>query len=524
MDIKPHLIIDIRDRSIFSLLVDKSGNSHPCTHNVSEYSLRYFFGEVLLDLQTDEDLTTKQRQELLTTFDTDKYDIIQVGKQLGWLWPYQWEAARAAVPIKHPLKVLSSQLPADNQELVRWTLKTSYALLEFLLEPLFHCIKSMGVEISEINATVIIPGYFNRRAQLILHKLLRRHKVQNVMIVNREIAATMARLEESDGETTVVLDMEHEDTHLHHIDVSRSTNEVLYSSTHQATLKDSGWRSMVKQFSDSLFREKLMDKDAIVKLSYLDKALLAIVFGLIPPAVPSNSNLSISHNLFDQYFVQSKRKAPKKYISSMQDWVLQTTGKNDAIIPLGLPFMIGQMENRMLEKLKNRQSSPGSMVHRALERPAYGMAAGLNWLRQTPGRKIKALNNAGFRVVTQPGESIELVPPAALPHKPGEHRTIRQALAFHLDAKEKKDVLHFHLLWGMNTNPKYNIDVCLLPIKVTQPDFQENRKIEVTLDLQRAQSGGGLNGSLALQFGDQKENASFRIANDAMEISTNDII
>jgi hypothetical protein len=522
MNMKPHLIVDIRDRSMFSLLVDGAGNVQPCTHNVMEYSLRYFFGEIFLDFKANDQLVGKNIKKLLGAFESGDYDIIRLGRQMGWRWPYQWDDANEGVPIKHPLKVLSSHLPLENKKLMKWILRSSYAMLEYLLEPVFRCVNAAGLELSEINTVFIIPNYFHRRAKLLLHNVLRRMKVRKVMLVAREVATMMNCLEVPAVDEALVLDMGVMDTQLYRFGTGMSADDIHFEYLDCGTLRDCGWHSAVEQFCEGLYKDKLLDKKIALHRSAVNKALLALVFGMNPPPIAAAVSLQITHGLFDRLFVKSKRKLAQKYITGLKNSIIQMGCKDDIIIPLGLPFMVGHLEDRIFTALKSHPL-PQSLSHRALERSAYGVAAGLNWLRQEPDRKIKIGNKAGFRVSTQPGQSIQLVPGASIPGKPGEQHTVRQILDFKLDEKITRDVLHLHLLWGMDPDPRYNLNVCLLPLNVTQDDYKKKKKIECAIHMQRARFGNNLMGTVTIRFGTQQQTAAFNIETSIKAIAWEDV-
>jgi hypothetical protein len=125
-------------------------------------------------------------------------------------------------------------------------------------------------------------------------------------------------------------------------------------------------------------------------------------------------------------------------------------------------------------------------------------------------------------MVTGPKESIELIPHSALPTNPGEQRIIRQVLDFQPDEAMTEDI-DVHLLWGMNPNPRYNVNVCLLSLHVTKDDVQNKRKIRMELDLKRSARGNSLSGTVTLQLGEQSETAQFNMGKDLIEISSQDI-
>jgi hypothetical protein len=522
MNKRPRLIVDIRDRSMFSLLVDEAGNVRPCTHNVMEYSLRYFFGEVFLDFKTYHRLADKSNRDLLEAFESGNYDIIRLGRQMGWRWPYQRDDTNEGVPVQHPLKVLSSHLPLENKELMKWILRSSYALLEFLLEPVFRYVNAIGLELSEINTVFIIPNYFHRRAKLLLHKVLRKMKVAKVMLITREVATMMNCLEVPAVNKAMVLDMGVMDTQLYRFGTSMSADEVQFDYLDCGILRDCGWHSAVEQFCEGLYKEKLLDKKVALHRSEISKALLGLVFGINPLPIAAAKPLQITHGLFDRFFVKSRRKLAQKYITGLKNSIIQMGSKDDMIIPLGLSFMVGHLEDRIFNALKSRPL-PQALSHRALERSAYGVAAGINWLLQNRNRKMKITNNAGFRISTQPGQSIQLVPSSSIPDNPGEQYTVKQILDFKLDENITRDVLHLHLLWGMNPDPRYNLNVCLLPLNVEHDDFKENKKIECVIHMQRARFGNNLMGTVTIRFGTQQQTAAFNVETSIKEITWEDV-
>jgi hypothetical protein len=522
-----HLIIDIRERSMFSLLMNGDGNVVPCTYNVLEGSSRYFFGEIFLEAQKYLEMNEKEKDSLkfFESFETNGYDITHLGKKFGWMWPYELEIDKTAIPIKHPLRVLSSAFISDSKEIITRILMSCHAILEFLLEPVFRYVRSRDFDLSEVNVVITIPNYYNRPARLLLYKLLRKRKFHRVILVSREIATMMSCLEMPSVDKAVILDMESDDSHFHSLEVNKSPQEVRFHHSDCLTLKDFGWKSLLKHLTQVLFNQNMIPGATTIYQSQVDKALMDLVYGIDSTLMSSISSLKITHGLFDKLFLKSGKKLlTDEYISRLRTWASQDYKVDEVnLIPLGLSLMVGHFEGLVFSSLKAHRL-PQILLHRSLERTAYGMAAGLNWLRQGNDRKIKITGKAGLRVATGPGESIELVSHAMLPINPGEKRTIRQVLDFHLGEEVKKDILHFQLMWGINPNPGYNMNICLLSLNVTREDCKAGRKIWITLNLRRSRSKGGLIGSLTIRLRKQCETANFTIENDAFEIFSKDIV
>ncbi len=510
---------------MFSVLFDSSGKIHPCTHHILENSLRYFFGEIFLEAQRYLEINDEESLKIFEPFDTNEYDITHLGKKFGWMWPYELEIDKTAIPIKHPLRVLSSAFISDSDEMKTRILMSCHAILEFLLEPVFRYVRSQAFELNEVNVVIIIPNYFNRRARLLLLKLLRKKKFHRAILVSREIATMMSCLEISSVDKAGILDMENDDTHFYSVEVNTSPEEVRFDHSGCLTIEDFGWKSLVRYLTQVLFNQNMIPETTAIYQSQVDKALMELVYGIDSTLMPSVSSLKITHGLFDKLFLKSGKEPQKdEYISRLSTGVSQGKKLDAAnIIPLGLPLMVGHFEDLIFSALKAPRL-PQILLYRSLERTAYGMAAGLNWLRQGTDRKIKITSKAGLRVATRPGESIELVPHTLIPINPGEKRTFRQILDFHLDEEVKKDILHFQLLWGMNPRPEYNVNICLLSLNVTQEDFQTKRKIRVTLDLRRSRSKRSLIGLLTIQLRKQCETVNFNIENDTLDICSKDIM
>lgn len=518
---KPHLIIDIRDRGIFSLLMDEAGNTRPCTHNVSENVLRYFYGEVMVDLSRHEERKTKKLPDLSLDIENEEYDIIRTGKKLGWMRPYQTD--KSAIAVKHPLKVLSSVFAQESKEIVNDVIATCYALLEFILEPVLHYIHTTSFVYEDLNVVFIIPGYFNRRAQLVLHKLMRRKKVNHTLMVTREMATMMACLEDGMVERAAILDMEDENTQLYQVKAGRSRNEVRLECTTGSTLANFGWQSLLSRFIHLINKEKLTGGSTVDDRLCVDNALMALIFGIQSCRFSLPQSINITHALFDELFTGKGTEAStRKYFSILSQWADKNGHLDEPFIPLGLPPMIGHFENLLFSVLAGCRQ-PSLLRHRSLERAAYGVATGINWLNSGAGRTIKMIHKAGFRVATRPGESILLAPYSAVPSNYGDQRVVKQVFDFCLEDAVEEDILTFQLLWGVNPNPLYNVNLCVLPLNVTREDAQKKQKVWVALDLKRTKTGGGLKGTVTVRLGEQMKQADFRIDQVVREVRSHDI-
>ncbi|HLP47538.1 MAG TPA: hypothetical protein VK469_16440, partial [Candidatus Kapabacteria bacterium] len=307
---RPHLIIDIGERSIFSLIVDRAGNTIPCTQRIMDSSLRYFFGEIFLEPQRYLGANGNEGLNFFEMFEHKNYDLAGMREKIGWIWPYQAAISDTTISAKHPLKVLSSLLLPDSSELMKHVFNACYVLLEIMLEPIFNFVKSRDFDLKEINAVIIIPAYFNRKSRLMLLKLFRKMNVHKSMIFNREIAVMMSYLNFPSIDNAVVLDIENEDVQSYRVNINKFSNTVMLNTTGCFTLPDFGWNSLVKEFCHTLYDRKLIDEHAGIYRSYIDKALMCLIYGIGSTQVPSSPSLKITHDLFDRIFLNVDEKSP----------------------------------------------------------------------------------------------------------------------------------------------------------------------------------------------------------------------
>ena len=428
---RPRLIIDFRDRCLFSLLIDGSGNIRTCTHNIGEYTLKYFFGEIFLDPDIYLNMNEERARDLFSRFKNGTRDIVRIGRENGWLRPYRVAPGQAALPLKNPLHLLSSPYLSDSESINGLIIGASRIILEFLLEPVIGFLKENEFSLKGIDVTAAVPSYFSRRARLMLHLVFRKVGFNRTTIVSREIAAAMTCIESISTGIVNILDMENEDTHLHRIKIDKSGSAVQIECRRSETIRGVGWRPITTKLGHLLLKKKKIKEQPGIYRAHIDNAFMGLIFDGISTGIPSNPPLKVTRKLVDELLLRNpgKRLLQQDPFKRLKDSLDRIQKENETVIPLGMPFMIGDIETVMLP-----DSIPGGLAgllaRRPLERTAYGLASGFRWLNQNPDREIKIGDNSTLRLVTQPGKSAALAGPPSFPTAPGAGESSKKHSTF----------------------------------------------------------------------------------------------
>lgn len=520
---KPHLIIDFRERCLFSLLIDKSGHIRPCTQDIEEKTLRYFFGEIFLDPGMYLDLNEEQLVNLFSGFEKSRFDILRRGKEIGWMRPHQLKIEEAAIPLKNPLNILSSAWLSESKAVNHSILCVSRVILDFLLEPIFRFLKENEFVFSQVKVTVVVPRYFSHRARLLLHLVLRERKFNGTMIIVREIAAAMSGLENMSPGIINIIDIENENTHLYRIEVKKSAHVLQIECTLCTTIPELGWQSITGKIGGILLKNKSIKDQSGMYRAYLAQAFMGLVFNVISTKIPSKPPVNVTQNMVDELLESLENEIwTDDPFKQLKDSLASIKKNGEMIIPIGMSFMIGSFETEVLRDFDDSRCLD-ILVRRPVERTAYGLAAGFRWLDQAPGRSIKIMNAATLRLVTRPAESMELAARHLLPAEPGECRIIKQIFDVHIDDKVSEDTIFFNLQWGNSMNPESNMNVCLLSLNAGRKDIEKNGGISIVLNLQMAKTGKELIGNVKIELGSKSAAGRFIVDNQVKEIGYKDI-
>jgi hypothetical protein len=499
---RPHLIVDFRSRSLFALVVTADGRSWPCSHEVNGRATRYVSSELLLDSWASGERPRhgrKRQAGLLDLAANQQHDLAGCARGQGLLRPWEIPPGTETLAIRHPLLALSS-IEAMVDEAQQKSLRTAaFALMTILLEPVFRSVSLYEIEPSKTLAVAIVPAPIGRRAGLILHKIFRDRGFRRLILLPREVAAVMAS-EEASPSGNLILDVEEDDLQLHNVTLEADEHLRRYRVASSRTLRGLGWSFLVEQLADALRATGRLPGPKGVVTSRLDRALTGLAGGPYPAEVSGETPLQLTYGLLDEALQGDVGSALSRELQDRLRPMTQELGNSGCpLVVLGPAAGIRQVE-AILRQALGACSSQGVFPKPALERCARGVAAMLDWLQEDPRRHVTVRTAASLRVNTLRGESLELIPAAALPREPGTRRLVRQTLAVQGQTRVG-DTLVINLLWGCNLDPASNTSICALPLEIRRQDLEQRPTLRLTLDLQRGRTGRRLTGTARASLG-----------------------
>ena len=473
---RPQLIVDFSDRTLFALAVAADGEVVPCSQEVRQVATRYLSLEVLFDPRPSEDPDFLWEEALDALGKADARSLFQRARRIGLRRPWDVEPGSGALRLPSPLSVLSSPAALADPVVEPVLPGVAVVLLEALLTPVFSFVAGRHPEISE--AVAVLPARIGRQARLALHRVFRRHGFRRLTLLPREVAAALALVEEGPAEY-LVWDATGEDLHLHRVAVEPAETASRVRTRAARTVKGLGWPCWVRQIAQALARHERVSGSPGALAPTLDRALMGLLgVSHDSPELPGSPPLRLSQALLDEVL---EGEGLADLLAQMGAQVEALGARELPTILLGAACGLGRLEERFLSTAGGWQA-PAVAELPVLERSARGVAAALLWLRGQPGSRIEIPPSGGLRLDTLHGEACELLPAEHLPG-PGEEGWLRRSFHF-AGSGEAAGPFLVHLLWGSDVAPEGNANLGAMPLETAG-----ERELRLTLHLRRSPSG-----------------------------------
>lgn len=494
---RPQLIIDFGERTMFALLVSPEGEILPCSQEVRQVATRYFSAETLLDPKESEraDFVWEDTVEALAG--TDSRTLFSRLRRLGVRRPWEFDAPAEALRLPSPLTVLSSPA-ALVDPLVKSDLSgVAVALLGALLEPVFSSAASRGVSLQSTEAILVVPSSTSRKARGAIYKVFRRRGLRKLTILSRESAAGMALAAEPPPEY-LVWDLVGDDLHLHRVAVDSRENLKRYRTVSTRSVRGLGWPYWVQRIAAALGGPRMEDASTSA-LPFFDRALLGLLGGSHDSTeVPAHPPLRLTHDLLGEAL------NPERFPELGPEVGARVHPALEEMDAVGLPTILqgaicglGCLEALFLS-IAGASQPPAVSQRPILERTAYGVAALLLWLRGAPGRRFEIPPAGSLRLDTLHGDTCELLTADQLPH-PGERCHLERSFQVAGSPQSAESFL-LHLLWGTDVAPEGNTTLCAIPLDLASYNHG-NGDLCLSLDLLRSPSGRRLTARVEARMG-----------------------
>jgi hypothetical protein len=494
---RPRLIIDFGDRTIFALLVTPDGELLPCSQEVRQVTTRYFSTEILFDPKESERPDFFWEEALAPLAAADSRTLFARMRRLGVRRPWEFDSPAEALRLPSPLAVLSSPA-ALVDPLVKAVLPgVGVALLAGLLEPVFAAATSRGVSLQNTEAIVVVASSTSLQARRALYKVLRRCGFPQLTLLPREIAAGMVLAAEPPPEYCV-WDMMGDDLHLHRVAVESWKEVRRFRTVTTRTIRGLGWPYWVQQVATALASTQRTDSSRLIAPS-LDRALMGLLGGSHDSTeVPATPPLRLTHDLLNETFApgQFPELAPEVH-GLVRPVIEELSAVGLPTILLGAICGLERMEALFLA-LSEASQPPAVAQRSSLERTAYGVADLLLWLRAAPGRRFEIPPSGSLRLNTLHGDTCELLTAEQLP-SPGEHGHFQRSFHF-AGSPQPAETFLLHLLWGADIAPEGNATLCTIPLEL-EPQVRGNGDLCLSLDLLRSRSGRRLTAHVEARLG-----------------------
>lgn len=473
---RPHLIVDASERTLFALAVGADGQAVPCSNEVRRVATRYFSLDVLFDPRPSEDPGFLWDEALDALRKADARNLFQRARRIGLRRPWDVEPGADALRLPSPLSVLSSPAALADPVVEPVLPGVAVVLLEALLAPVFSFVAEHRPGTSE--AFVVIPARTGRQARLALHRVFRRQGFRRLILLPREVAATLALVEEGAAEY-LVWDVTGEDLHLHRVALERAEGVSRVRTRAARTVKGLGWPCWVRQIAQALVRQERVPGPPGTLVPALDRALLGLLgISHDSPELPGSPPLRLSQALLDEVLAGEGFPDLRARAAAQ----VEVLGARELpTILLGAACGLGRLQEHFLSTAGGWQA-PAVADLPVLERSARGVAAALLGLSRRSGSRIEIPPSGGLRLDTLHGEACELLPAEHLP-APGEEGWLRRSFHF-AGSGEAAGPFLVHLLWGSDSAPEGNANLGVMPLETGG-----ERELRLTLRLRRSASG-----------------------------------
>jgi len=512
---RPQLIVDLRERSFAAVVLGEEGRVLPCSQQVAGVARRWFAGEVLLSAPASPASNTERAgldhelavEDLALARPRNLFARL---RPLGVLRPWDLAPGAEAVPLRHPLRVLSS--PGALEEGGRTLRVACAALLDALLDPLFQFLDGQGLDLAALTGWAIVPAWTSGPAWRVLRQLFRRRGIRGLHCLPRQIAAAMLLGEEALAGSLVV-DAGGDDLQLHRVELAGTGPRRMYRTASSRTVRGLGWSFWVRRLTAALAGSRRLEGGAGGALAGFDRALAGLAGGPYPTEVPAGPRLGLA--LLDELLAGGGEESLGERLAaelagSLRGPVRELGAEGCLVVALGAVSALGPLE-RLLVRATGGQAAAQASPVPALERCARGAAGALSWLAGDPERRIEIGGAEGLRLDTLDGGSRELLPATALPRRPGERCRIRRLFTLQGDAGAAES-LAASLLWGCDPDPDAGASAGVMTLDpgLGDPSAPRSLEIEVTLDL--APGGRRLAGTARAAIGGSSAIRRFRLA------------
>lgn len=505
---RPHLIVDFREHSLFALLLTEEGDLVPCSQELEGAVTRYLPADLLLDPSVAEraDFDWEAVQDLFLA--GTQRAFAARSRRLGLLRPWELQSGSEAVVMEHPLAVLSSPVTEEEPARRRELLEATAFMIRELLSPIFRFVSHRELATHEVEVVAVVSAKAGRRAILMLHKIFRQAGFRRLGLLRRESAAALALLLEGSPSGNLIVDLEDEALHVHKVLLGHDTDHITLETAGSRSLRGLGRSFLIQRLAAALQRTGRLPERA--PLTALGRALLGLSGIAYSEEVPGEPPFRLTHGLLGELFAAG---LGDKWASELNDRlrpILLELGTESAPIMVGLGSALAtpEVEELLVRAVDGKQ--PVSVAQTPVrERCARGVAALLIWLAGNPHRRLEVREAGGLRIDTMRGGSLELLSAATLPQAPGESRVIHQRLRLECASRtvyESGRIL-VNLFWGCNPDPRYAASLCTLAVDVATTRAPQPHHLDLVLHFKRNRHGrlvGWVDATLAGAHGTQR--------------------
>lgn len=491
---KVQLIVDFGDRGLSALLVTAKGELLPCSQAVQEVSTRYLSSEILFDPKPMAHPDFFWDEVSAALVNTTPSNFFQRARRLGLRRPWDLPFAADALRLSSPITVLSSPTALVDPLVQEELPGVGILLLNALLDPIFSFLNQGNFASKDIDVFLVIQSHAGWKARLALHKVFRRRGFRRVTLLTREIAASLALLEEAPLES-VVWDVSGDDLHLHRVAVTGTGSSLQIRTQAARTARGLGWTHWVQQIAAALASKGQVPDPWRSWVPALNLALKGLVTGTMENLdLPVSPTLRLSHDLIRvalddeqcERLAKDLRERLELQLAALDAWGLP-------VIQLGAICGVDPLR-RLFLSVMAAEEPPAVLQMPILERTTRSVAAGLLWMREAPFRRLATLPGGSLRLNSLHGEALELLPASQFP-SPGEESVLRHRFHFAGNLNERSLFL-VNLLWGSDTSPEGNASLCAFPLEVSPSAQGEEGGLSLTIYLRLSPSGRRLTGTV----------------------------
>jgi hypothetical protein len=477
---KPHLIIDISEKIIYSIIVDTQGNTLPCSINTGSHDSDYIEPGIML-------AGFLQENNILEELDKPKNSGLKdmINNPFNGLFDHDKSAI-----ISHDKEVYNF----------------FYQIIKELFRPLTNSINSYGFHPSDINVIVIIPEYSSRICQKIVNRTLKMYKFKKIIYLNHTLALALHQIASFEADKFLIIKSESMRLHVDFLICDKSTDDVVIERTGSLSFPEYGFNSqkLVPMITDVMYRKKLLkDKTQQVNES-MEKAIISLLTGLYNKSVDDSKYKSLNYGDIEKALRNMHHNSSLANLGQtiLSQWKHQFKHAitHLPVILSGFIFQFQSFVNSFIEQ--THLEYPMSQFY-GIDCATDGVVKMLQWLYENDHSSIRFKQNNSIRVPVKDHSTRDILPSSIFPLTDGKKYISKLKFDFQKNDTADNNLATLNFLWGHNLRKEFNTSLVNFSYELDTHDLSKKYPVEIVFDLFGTKDG--FSGKIISNYKDQTQ-------------------